>query len=54
MVVKKKGMPESTPSKNYQCSGERPLTRLRYKISTLIQWFRGLSIAVFNLFKTIL
>jgi hypothetical protein len=54
MVVKKKGMPESTPNTNYQCSGERPSTKRRYTIFALIQWFRGLSIAVFNLFKTIL
>lgn len=54
MVVKKKGMPESTPKQIINASGERPSMKRRYKIFVLIQWFRGLSIAVFNLFKTIL
>lgn len=54
MVVKKKGMPESTPKQIINASGERPSTKRRYTIFALIQWFRGVSIAVFNLFKTIL
>ena len=54
MVVKQKGMQKRTPQTNYQCSGERPSTKRRYKIFSLYQWFRGWSIAVFNLIKTIL
>lgn len=54
MVVKKKGMPESTPKQIINASGERPSTKRRYKIFSLYQWFRGWSIAVFNILKTIL
>lgn len=54
MIVIKKGMQKCTPKQIINASGERPSTKQRYKIFSLYQWFRGWSIAVFNLLKTIL
>ena len=54
MVVKRKGMQKRTPKQIIRCSGERPSTKQRYKLFALYQWFRGWSIAVFNILKTIL